>query len=168
MKQPTHRPEAPRGCGEHQLQTAVDVQGMSMRSSKETRSSGQGRRGREERLTRPQPLTLPTAASPQPWHRFQQGMSCLARRGQEGTQGGSAATALQARAQQSTRSSPVLLSFMKSREFPPLPKVVSIDLNFSLVQHNLSNERSTGDSAVPFTTGSVRQQLPQAFLILFH
>lgn len=39
------------------------------------------------------------------------------------------------------------------REFPALPKVVSIDLNFSLVQHNLSNERSASDSAVPFTTG---------------
>lgn len=34
--------------------------------------------------------------------------------------------------------------------------MVNIDLNFSLVQHNLSNELSTGDCAVPFTAGICR------------
>lgn len=164
MKQPTHRPEAPRRCGKHLLQTAVDVheklQGKSL-----LWPGQEGQRG-----TRPQTLTLPMAASPQPWH------SIPARHELPGTvgrggDGGSAVTASQAQGTAEYRSSSVLLSFMKSkayRELPPLPKVVNIDLNFSLVQHNLSNERSTSDSAVPSTTGSFRQQLPQAFQILFH
>lgn len=108
--------------------------------------------------------SVPTALAQHSKH----GISCLARRGEEGTGVQFSAAELlqqpwkkiraQCTAEYKEQLSPSQLHGERKacREFPPRPKVVNIELNFSLIQHNLSDERSSSSSAVPFTMGICR------------